>query len=267
MKLGRKQIDRLLKKLEVQTRESKYHISGWISYQGKLIQPIHFSKNYRPIPPKIQKKFLRSLKLNASEFEALYSCHLSKDDYFERFTERQEIDGSLELFEPPSLIDVNGKPISKDDDVPSKFITVTQDIKDELLVQVANNPELMYQISPREFELFVSHMLTKQGFDVRVTPASKDGGKDLLVAAQGELGNFMVYVECKSYAKNRPVGVEIVRELYGTIEADRVTAGLIATTSTFTKGAREFQRTVKHRMELADYFNLIDWLEKALCNN
>ncbi|MFC1495743.1 restriction endonuclease [Thermodesulfobacteriota bacterium] len=53
-------------------------------------------------------------------------------------------------------------------------------------------------------------------------------------------------------------------ELYGTIGADRVTAGLLATTSTFTRGAREFQRAIKHMMALADHFNLLDWFEKAL---
>lgn len=266
MELGHKEIGRLLRKLEVQTRESKHHIIGWVTYQGTRIQPIHFSKDKRPIPAPIQKRFLRSLKLNEKEFKQLYSCRLNRDDYFERFTERVETDGSLEPFEAPTLVDITGKPIPKEEDVPSRIITVTQDLRDGLLSQVAENPELLYDISPREFELFVCQILVKQGFDVSVTPASKDGGKDLLVAAQGELGSFMVYVECKKYAKNRPVGVEIVRELYGTIEADRVTAGLLATTSTFTRGAREFQRTIEHRMALADFFNLLDWLEKALSN-
>lgn len=37
-------------------------------------------------------------------------------------------------------------------------------------------------------------------------------------------------------------------------------SGIIATTSYFTKGAREFRQEVVHQMELADYVELQKWL-------
>jgi restriction system protein len=49
------------------------------------------------------------------------------------------------------------------------------------------------------------------------------------------------------------VGVEIVRQLYGVVEAEKATAGVIVTTSSFTRGAKSFALQHSHRMTLHDY--------------
>lgn len=73
----------------------------------------------------------------------------------------------------------------------------------------------------------------------------------------------MFLVECKKYDISNPVGVAVVRELYGVVEAERATGGLLVTTSTFTKGAKEFQKNNRYKMTLADYINLTSWLIDA----
>ena len=72
----------------------------------------------------------------------------------------------------------------------------------------------------------------------------------------------MYLVECKRYVPPDKVGVQIVRQLYGTVELKQATAGIMATTSFFTKGAKELQRELEHRMHLADYLQLQCWLTK-----
>lgn len=49
----------------------------------------------------------------------------------------------------------------------------------------------------------------------------------------------------------------IVRQLYGTVEADRATAGIMVTNSYFSREARRFQQTIKSRMSLIDYSELM----------
>ena len=53
------------------------------------------------------------------------------------------------------------------------------------------------------------------------------------------------------------MNVGLVRQLYGTVEADRVTAGIMVTNSYFSKDARRFQQTIKSRMNLMDYSELM----------
>lgn len=72
-----------------------------------------------------------------------------------------------------------------------------------------------------------------------------------------ELGDLVIYAECKKKAPKHPVNVGLVRQLYGTVEADRVTAGIMVTNSYFSKDARRFQQTIKSRMNLMDYSELM----------
>lgn len=84
-----------------------------------------------------------------------------------------------------------------------------------------------------------------------------DGGKDLIVLNNSVLGDLVIYAECKKKAPKHPVNVGLVRQLYGTVEADRVTAGIMVTNSYFSKDARRFQQTIKSRMNLMDYSELM----------
>lgn len=70
-------------------------------------------------------------------------------------------------------------------------------------------------------------------------------------------GDMVIYAECKKRAPKYPVSVGLVRQLYGTIEADRATAGIMVTTSYFSDDARRFQQKVSGRMNLIDYSELM----------
>lgn len=145
--------------------------------------------------------------------------------------------------------------------VPSKDIVkgVTV-INDTLLKRAKENPQIMHNFTPREFEEMVCELLDKQGHNVKLTKQTRDGGKDVIVVQKSILGEFCIYVECKKYDKSNPISVSLVRELYGTITADTVTAGMIITTSYFTKDAKEYTDKIKHRMTLRDYNDLVQEL-------
>lgn len=163
------------------------------------------------------------------------------------------------------IIDINGNPLSSET-AETKVITQAVEVVNNSLVEkVNNNPGLMYQMTPRNFEELVAELLEREGFKVNLTKQTRDGGKDIFVAQKNRLGNFLYYVECKQYAPENPVGVNLVRELYGTISADRATAGLLVTSSYFTSDAISFTQNIQHQLSLKGYLDLKQWI-KDLCN-
>lgn len=145
-----------------------------------------------------------------------------------------------------------------------KIIKVPSEIKNDinvitrsLLEKVAYKPEILYEITPRQFEELVCELFERKGYNVRLTRQTRDGGKDLIILSNSILGELMIYAECKRYSQKHPVNVGLVRELYGTIEADKATAGIMVTTSYFSKDARKFQGKISGRMNFIDYSELI----------
>ena len=130
-------------------------------------------------------------------------------------------------------------------------------IQRNLLRMARGNPAIIHNFTPREFEEMVCQYLESNGYSVKLTKPTRDGGKDIIVVQKSILGEFPIYVECKKNDPNRPVGVSIVRELYGTITADIITAGMLVTTSRFTDDAKRFTEKIKHRMTLMDYTELV----------
>lgn len=169
-------------------------------------------------------------------------------------------DVRLRDFNLPGILGPDGLPIKQEDLQRSRIITDVISANEKLLRMVRRDPRSVYNLSPREFEELVAELLDQQGYEIALTPPSKDGGFDMYAARKDGLGEFLYLVECKRYALDHRVGVEIVRGLYGVVEKEKASAGIVVTTSHFTKGAHEFQRSVSHRMSLRDYIHLQQWL-------
>jgi hypothetical protein len=83
--------------------------------------------------------------------------------------------------------------------------------------------------------------------------------RDIYATQKSGVGETLLIVDCKRYSLENRVGVEIVRALYGLGEQKGATMALVATTSYFTRGAKEFQHAVRNRLSLRDYDHLIKW--------
>jgi len=167
-------------------------------------------------------------------------------------------------FMQSGIVDLNGSPIHPGAPESQRIIVDLRSVNDRLLEHVHDNPGLLYELSSRRFEELVAELLSRLGYSITLTPRSKDGGKDIYAAKKDALGSFLFVVECKRYAAPNSIGVGLVRQLNGVVEAERATAGILVTTSFFTRGAQEFQKTVPHRMSLKDYFGIQEWLREAL---
>ena len=105
---------------------------------------------------------------------------------------------------------------------------------------LAENPKEFYNLTDADFEIVMAEIYARLGYGVTRTQSTRDGGKDIIIRKPEILGDFIYYVECKKYAPNRHIGVGIIRNLVGTVTTDRVNGGILATTSFFTKPARDF---------------------------
>lgn len=141
-----------------------------------------------------------------------------------------------------------------------EILTLSTEFWDSMLAELMRNPKSIYELPPRKFEELVAEMLTRDGFTVTLTPETRDGGKDIFAVNKTSLGNHLFLVECKRYASERPVDISLVRALYGVVEAEKANAGVLITTSYFTKEAINFRDNIQHRMSFKDYENLLEWI-------
>lgn len=96
---------------------------------------------------------------------------------------------------------------------------------------------------------------------IELTPQSKDGGKDIIAALKTELGRFLCLIETKHYHPGRPVQVGLVKQLYGTFIDQGANSAMLVTSSTFTRGAREFQSKHEYHLSLREYWDVVDWIQ------
>lgn len=76
------------------------------------------------------------------------------------------------------------------------------------------------------------------GFETETTKASGDGGIDLIAYNRQPLLSGKYIIQCKRYTGS--VGEPIIRDLYGVVMSEWANKGILMTTGTFTKSAKNF---------------------------
>ncbi len=131
---------------------------------------------------------------------------------------------------PAELVPV--RPVLEFNMVDPRFIEET-----EVLATLDQRPNLM-ALSPSEFESLISNLFEKMGLETRVTQASRDGGVDCVAYDPRPIFGGKVIIQAKRY-KNT-VGVSAVRDLFGTLQNEGASKGILVTTSGYGKAAFEF---------------------------
>jgi orotate phosphoribosyltransferase len=143
-----------------------------------------------------------------------------------------------------------------------KAVPIITDVDTEIVKYFARHPDELYKITPRTFEKLVAHIIRDFGHDVELTQATRDGGTDIIAYVRTALTSFLVRIECKRFAPEHKVDIDIVRSVLGVQELVGASKSIIVTTSYFTRVAAETARTVAHRLELKDYTDLKAWLSR-----
>ena len=131
-----------------------------------------------------------------------------------------------------------------------------------MMREIKIKPQEMLKLDPRQFEELVAELWRSLGYETELTARTKDGGRDIVAVRRFE-ANVRFLIECKRYDPSHKVGVELVRALYGVRMHERATKGILATTSSFTRGAKEFFAEHVWEMESRDFDGVVDWVKLA----
>lgn len=145
-----------------------------------------------------------------------------------------------------------------------QLIRIKEEVNEEFIKYYTKHPHKLYNISPRQYEIFVAELLKDMGYEVWLNNHTKDGGRDIIAVLKTPSNDsFVTIVECKKYSLDNPVPIEIVERFMYTIrDKDKANAGWIVTTSTFSREAQKCQHNYKWLLTLKDNKDLA-----TLCSN
>ena len=144
----------------------------------------------------------------------------------------------------------------------SPIFPIIIEFNSEIKRWLAKHPEKIRNLTSREFEELVADLLKDFGFDVELTQATRDGGKDIYAYIKNEITSILMYVEAKKYTPPHKVGVDVVQRLYGVQHIQQANKCMIVTSSFFTKPAMDESKRIKNMMDLKDFNDLKKWLKK-----
>lgn len=127
----------------------------------------------------------------------------------------------------------------------------------DVLSTLDRRPNLM-DLSPGEFESLITNLFARMGLETKLTQASRDGGVDCVAYDPRPIFGGKVVIQAKRY-KNT-VGVSAVRDLFGTMQNEGASKGILVATSGYGKAAFEFANGKP--MELLDGGNLLHLLKE-----
>lgn len=107
----------------------------------------------------------------------------------------------------------------------------------DVISTLDQRPNLL-DLKPEEFESFVQNLFTKMGYETDQYRSSRDGGIDCMAYKRDPVAPMKIAVQAKLYTKT--VQPTHVRDLYGTMQHEGATLGIMITTSGYGPGSVEF---------------------------
>jgi len=116
----------------------------------------------------------------------------------------------------------------------------------------------LLDLSPGEFESLITNLFHAMGLEARQTQASRDGRVDCVAYDPRPIFGGKVVIQAKRY--KHTVGVSAVRDLFGTVQNEGASKGILVTTSGYGKAAYDFVQNKP--LELLDGANLLYLLKE-----
>ena len=151
---------------------------------------------------------------------------------------------------PSEMVPV--RPVLEFDMVDPRFVA-----EENVLGTLDTRPNLM-DLTPKEFESLITNLFEKMGLETRLTQPSRDGGVDCVAYDSRPIFGGKVVIQAKRY-KNT-VGVSSVRDLFGTMQNEGATKGILVTTSGYGQASHDFANGKP--LELIDGGNLLYLLQE-----
>ncbi|MEU4725494.1 restriction endonuclease [Nonomuraea dietziae] len=126
----------------------------------------------------------------------------------------------------------------------------------DIISDIDKRPNLL-DLHHKEFEAFIQNLFTRMGFDTKLYQASGDGGVDCVAYDARPVASAKIVVQAKLYTNT--VQPTHVRDLYGTVQHEGATKGIMITTSGY--GPDSYKFASGKPLELIDGAGLL-----ALCH-
>jgi restriction system protein len=107
----------------------------------------------------------------------------------------------------------------------------------DVISDIDKRPNLL-ELTPKEFEAFIQNLFAKMGFDTKLYQASGDGGIDCVAYDPHPITGGKFIVQAKLYT--RTVQPTHVRDLWGTVQHEGATKGIMITTSGYGPDSYKF---------------------------
>jgi restriction system protein len=144
------------------------------------------------------------------------------------------------------------RPVLEFDMVDRRFVE-----ESDVLGELDQRPNLM-ELTPGEFESLITNLFEKMGLETRQTQASRDGGVDCVAFDPRPIFGGKVVIQAKRY--KHTVGVSAVRDLFGTMQNEGASKGILVTTSGY--GSASFEFAEGKPLELLSGANLLYLLDE-----
>jgi restriction system protein len=151
---------------------------------------------------------------------------------------------------PAELVPV--RPVLEFDMVDPRFVA-----ESDALSLLDERPNLM-EMTFTDFEVLIQNLFTKMGLEAKQTRPSRDGGVDCVAYDPRPIFGGKVVIQAKRY-KNT-VGVSAVRDLFGTVQNEGASKGILVTTSGYGQASFDFAKNKP--IELIDGANLLYLLKQ-----
>jgi len=100
--------------------------------------------------------------------------------------------------------------------------------------------EHLLALSPDQFEELLARIYRQTGYEVRVTPATRDQGIDVIAYKQDALNPECIAIQCKNH--KAPVGRPDAQKLLGAATDPKYSQAILVATAGFTHDCEEFAR-------------------------
>lgn len=139
------------------------------------------------------------------------------------------------------------RPVVEFDMFDRRFVEET-----DVLSELDQRPNLM-DLTPTEFEGLIQNLFSRMGLDTKQTRPSRDGGVDCVAFDPRPIFGGKVVIQAKRY--RHTVDVSSVRDLYGTVQNEGASKGILVATSQYGRASYEFASGKP--LELIDGGNLL----------
>jgi HJR/Mrr/RecB family endonuclease len=245
-------------KVEDRVSNKMYYSSLKNSYISENDLLVEFSEFILLIRKYIEEGDFFALKNRISDITNICSIDFVSKSLFDNFGKY----GEEIIFDIDSIINS----ISFDEyfeNIISEVPEVIKDLTEEMMFQISNNPDLIYNIDPFVFEEFIAKILTKFKMQVQLQKKTRDKGIDIIAFKDDFYTKNYYIFECKRYTPPKKVGLDIVQRLYGVKQWKHANKAFLVTSTLLTKDATEFCEQHCFDLQIVDYQELLKWLKTA----